>query len=481
MSILRHILLASIALVATTTVRAQSSYSGLVFANVGGRDLHLELRVPAGSGPFPLAIHIHGGGWSGGEYTVIPPLGNTLLAQGFAVASVEYRLTSQAGQWGTFPVTFPAQIDDVKGAVRWLRANAATYHLDTTRFASFGESAGGHLSELVALSGGAAVLEGDVGGNLAFSSRVQAAVSYYGPSDMLHMNPDVTTPPGSGIDHDAPTAPEALLFGWSAPGQGLGDIRAHLADPTPPYPALVQLVLQGSPITWVDASDPPLFLAHGTNDTTVATNQSTRLSAALNAAGVVHELHDLPAIGHGFSGGAIDTLAAAFLVERLNGPGRAPVGSTFCFGDGSGTACPCGNASFSGANLGCKNFFVVGASLTAFGAASVSNDTLVLHGDAMPNSSALYFQGTTAIGAGAGAVFGDGLRCVSSSVVRLATQTNIVGSSQYPTGIQPSVSVRGAVTSGSTWRYQVWYRDPNAFCTAATWNLTNGLAVTWLP
>ncbi len=126
-----------------------------------------------------------------------------------AVASVDYRLTSQAGLYGAFPVTFPAQIEDVKGAIRFLRANAGTYGLDPTRFGAWGSSAGGHLAALVGTSGGVAALEGTTGGNLAFSSSVQAVCGWFGPIDVLQMNPDVTTPPGSGIDHDATTSPES--------------------------------------------------------------------------------------------------------------------------------------------------------------------------------------------------------------------------------------------------------------------------------
>jgi len=176
-------------------------------------------------------------------------------------------------------------------------------------------------------------------------------------------------------------------------------------------------------VTWVDVNDPPLFLAHGTSDTSVPTNQSTRLSAVLFSAGVVHELRDLPGIGHGFGGGAIDVAAVAFLKEHLVGPTRPVVGTAFCFGDGSGTACPCGNASFSGARLGCKNAFVVGASLTAVGVASVSNDTLILRGDAMPNGGVLYFQGSLRQSAGSGSLFGDGLLCVTGTVTRLAVKS----------------------------------------------------------
>ncbi len=157
------------------------------------------------------------------------------------------------------------------------------------------------------------------------------------------------------------------------------------------------------------------------------------------------------------------------------------VGTQFCFGDGSGTVCPCGNNSAVGANSGCLSSLGIGAHLGASGQSSLANDTIVLQGSGMPNSSALYFQGTNQAGGGVGAAFGDGLRCAGGSVVRLKTTTNVGGSSQYPFGGNPSVSVKGMVTAPGTRTYQVWYRNAAAFCTTSTFNLSNGLELTWIP
>lgn len=158
------------------------------------------------------------------------------------------------------------------------------------------------------------------------------------------------------------------------------------------------------------------------------------------------------------------------------------LGRAYCFGDGSGTACPCGNASPIGAESGCRNSTGVGARLLASGRASISADTLVLQASGMPDSSALYFQGTARENGGAGTTFGDGLRCAGGSVVRLGTHTNSAGSSQHPAASDPSVSVRGGVITGAVTRtYQVWYRNAVAFCTSATYNATNGMSVVWRP
>ncbi len=150
----------------------------------------------------------------------------------------------------------------------------------------------------------------------------------------------------------------------------------------------------------------------------------------------------------------------------------------FCFGDGAGTACPCGNAGATG--RGCANSIEPsGARLGGTGSPRTSADTFVLLGDGMPNSSALYFQGTSAVSGGAGIPFGDGLRCAGGSTLRLGTQQNVSGASRYPEPGDASISVHGLVTAGDVRLYQVWYRNAAAFCTTSTFNLSNGLQVTW--
>jgi hypothetical protein len=154
-------------------------------------------------------------------------------------------------------------------------------------------------------------------------------------------------------------------------------------------------------------------------------------------------------------------------------------GTVFCSGDGTATACPCGNLGASG--NGCANSVdPMGGHLTASGSSSLAGDTLVLGGSGMPSSSALYFQGTTQLNGGLGAVFGDGLRCAGGTIIRLGTKTNVAGTSQYPGAGNPSVSVRGMVTAPGTRTYQVWYRNAASFCTISTFNLTNGLEITWM-
>ncbi len=151
----------------------------------------------------------------------------------------------------------------------------------------------------------------------------------------------------------------------------------------------------------------------------------------------------------------------------------------FCSGDGTATACPC-SPSYWGA--GCPNSaWSIGAHLGASGRASLSADTLALSAAWMSASSALYFQGTAKVAGGMGAVFGDGLRCVGGNVVRLDIQTSVNGGSWYPGTGDPPISVRGQVTSPGVRDYQVWYRNVAGYCTPATFNLTNGYEVTWVP
>jgi len=158
-------------------------------------------------------------------------------------------------------------------------------------------------------------------------------------------------------------------------------------------------------------------------------------------------------------------------------------GTVHCAGDGvtPHTACPCANNSPVLDQAGCVSSLGVGGRLRSVGASSLTNDQVDLNGSNMPNSSALYFQGTSQQAGGNGAVFGDGLRCVAGTVTRLGTLTNVAGVSSYPRISDPSVSVKGLVNSPGTRQYQVWYRNAATFCTASTFNLTNGVQLVWTP
>ncbi|MBK8975315.1 MAG: alpha/beta hydrolase [Planctomycetes bacterium] len=266
----------------------------LVYATLAPqRALHLDLYLPSGATrPTPCVVWIHGGGWQTGSRMAARADALALAGLGLAVAAVEYRLSGEA--------TWPAQIHDVKGAVRWLRANARQYGLDIDRFAAFGSSAGGHLAAVLGTSAGSAFLEGVVGGNLAQTTRIQAVADFFGPTDFFQM----------GGFHLLPGSPESNLIGAT-----LGDILAHRNDPA--WAPLVYLVEQANPITHVSTDDPPFWIAHGTGDTTVPYSQSTLLLDALLQAGRQATLRTTSG-GHGMPQSEYDA-RSQWLVQQLLG------------------------------------------------------------------------------------------------------------------------------------------------------------------
>lgn len=218
----------------------------------------LDLYVPEKpEGPLPLIVWIHGGGWKHGNKSGCLSLPWT--KKGYVVASIGYRLCQDA--------LFPAQIEDCKAAIRWLREHAGTYKIDPNRVAAWGGSAGGHLASLLGTSGDAAEWEQ---GNPVGSSRVQAVIDWYGRADLT---PVCTDPSWAG-------SPTADLLGGS--GRSVSD-----------------LARKASPILHVSKDDPPFLIMHGDRDELVPLNQSRRFAAALSEAGVEANLVVLKGAGHG--------------------------------------------------------------------------------------------------------------------------------------------------------------------------------------
>ena len=240
----------------------------LVYETVNGRDLHLDLYLPPSNEKLPLVIWVHGGGWKSGSKNGAGP-SLELLKRGYAVASVEYRLSGEA--------IFPAAISDCKAAVSFLRLHAGRYQLDPKRFGAWGSSAGGHLVSLMGTTGD------DTSFNLhpvskKVSSEVQAVCNWFGPSDFLRMN----DAPGA-IDHDSPDSPESRFIG--------GPIQQN-----------PELVKRANPITYITEKDPPFLHLHGSSDRLVLLSQSELLHAALTDLNVQSELHVVVDGGHGFRG-----------------------------------------------------------------------------------------------------------------------------------------------------------------------------------
>jgi acetyl esterase/lipase len=258
-------------------------YRDLVYAKTPEKDLLIDLYIP-GSGrmPFPVVLYVHGGGWSGGSKEKPPAM--RFVRYGYVVASISYRLSQEA--------RFPAQIYDCKAAVRWLRANAGQYHLDPSRIAAWGGSAGGHLVALLGTSGGVKELEGNLG-NADYSSRVMAVIDFFGPTDFFKLIATSTNKKG-----DASGAVERLIGG--------------------PLEANRERVRQANPITFVSSEDPPFLIIHGDQDDLVPPGQSVLLYDALKAAAVEVEYHPIKGRAHGFRvGPEVDPLLDEFLAKQF--------------------------------------------------------------------------------------------------------------------------------------------------------------------
>ncbi len=239
----------------------------------------LELYRPTtGAGPFKTVVFVHGGGWRQGDALGSAGIATRMVCRGYAVASVNYRLSATA--------LFPAQIQDVKAAVRYLRANAATLNLDPNRFASFGNSAGGHLAALVATSAGVAEFEDATLGNPGVSSGVQASMAWFGPSDFSQMDPQIIAQGCSANDatHNGPGSFESLLVGCT------------VGSNTPECNAKIQ---SANPVNYVGANTPPIYVMHGRSDCTVPIGQSALVKYAAESAGRCAYQRTVLRAGHG--------------------------------------------------------------------------------------------------------------------------------------------------------------------------------------
>lgn len=247
----------------------------ILYAEVDGHRLLLDLYLPEKEPNPPLIVWVHGGAWRQGSKVPMPLI--ELVKSGLAVASVDYRLSPVA--------RFPAQIHDLKAAIRYLRASEAKWGISTKCLAIAGSSAGGHLAALVGVTNNQKELEGRVGDHLDQSSAVQAIVDYYGPTNLLTILSQ-STPHGLSVRVPA----LELLLG------GPPDKQSELAR-------------LASPVFHVDPQDPPLLLMHGDQDPQVPINQAHELHGKYKA-------HKLPVrfeVVHGAAHGG-----EAFFDEERN-------------------------------------------------------------------------------------------------------------------------------------------------------------------
>lgn len=243
----------------------------IVYGTGGGKDLKLNLARPErADGLLPAIIYIHGGGWRYGDRKDYQGAIEEAARHGYVAATITYRL-SDPDSSGKPTNPFPAQIEDVKCAVRWLRANAEKYRVDPNRIGATGGSAGGHLSLLVGVTGASTEFEGN-GGHAGIPSRVQAVVNYFGPTDLPRLH--ATSPRAAGLlDNLMDGSPEKMAALYKA----------------------------GSPITYVSKDDPPMLTIHGTADPIVPVEQATEFDAAMKKAGASHTLMLLDGEKHGFT------------------------------------------------------------------------------------------------------------------------------------------------------------------------------------
>jgi acetyl esterase/lipase len=236
----------------------------LVYSKVGSTELKLDIAYPVeGSGPFPAVVVLYGGAWRTGNKWGNRPILAQFARRGYVAISPQYRHCPKD--------IFPAQVHDVKAAVRWLRSHAAEYRVDVDHVGAMGFSAGGHLSLMLGVTGPDDGLEGDVPPGSP-SSKVQAVVNYFGPSD---------------------------LTATDVPDISVGLVRDFLGARTTDRP---DLAAKASPVTFVSKDDAAILTFHGTKDPLVPYNQSTKFAEAMTRVGLPGRVELLVGAGHGWTG-----------------------------------------------------------------------------------------------------------------------------------------------------------------------------------
>jgi acetyl esterase/lipase len=239
----------------------------IVFGKGGDQDLQLNLAMPKGDGPFPTIVCVHGGGWKAGHRNDLNLLVAYFAEKGFVAATVSYRFAPK--------YKFPAQIEDCKAAVRWLRANAKEYKINPDKIGAVGFSAGGHLVSLLGAANEKSGLEG-TGGNPKQSSKVQAVVNFFGPTDFITKTWNKDTE-------------EKYFIGF------LGGTFDEARD----------MYKKASPLNYVSKDNPPFLFIHGDKDTLVDIHHSKVMDAKLREMSVSSKLVVMEGHGHGWAGEAL--------------------------------------------------------------------------------------------------------------------------------------------------------------------------------
>jgi len=257
-----------------TTTSTGSTITNVAYASTSSAQ-KMDIYLPEGTGPFPVVVLIHGGAFMMGDKSGEASNAAALVANGIAAVSINYRLSSEA--------QYPAQIQDCKAAVRFLRANATKYNLNPDKIGSWGASAGGNLSSLLGTTSGISELEGASLGNSSYSSKVIASVDWFGPINFLTMDAEATAL-GFTINTNSSTSPESKLMG-----------AAVQTIPTQ--------VAKANPSNYVTSDDAAFFIQVGSMDRNIPYTQSLNFYNALKtvkgSSDVSYELLD--GAGHGGS------------------------------------------------------------------------------------------------------------------------------------------------------------------------------------
>jgi acetyl esterase/lipase len=259
----------------SSSFSVEPNYKDLVYAPASATQ-KLNLYIPTtGTGPFPVVINIHGGGFKFGDKGMLSEAtGTALLNAGYAVASIDYRLSGEA--------IFPAAVQDAKAAVRFLRANAVEYNLNPDKIAVFGQSAGGNIASMVGVTGNISDYDDASLGNEGVSSAVQAVINHYGPTDFLQMDAQAKAQNCSASDqkHNDAGSFESAYIG--------AEIQT-----------VPDQVGKSNPITYISADTPPFLIQKGDQDCTVPVENTKMLADALSAANLDVTYTSLAGAGHG--------------------------------------------------------------------------------------------------------------------------------------------------------------------------------------
>lgn len=284
----------------------------------GTKDLKINIWKGKGHGAQPVVLFVHGGAWVSGDNNLDASGSEQIKAlmqlreKGITIAAATYRFSNEA--------IFPAQIHDVKAAIRYLKANADQYGIDPTRIMTMGESAGAQLALLAAVSNGEEALEGNIGGNLNVDSKVIGCVDCYGMTDFLTLASDLYARKDLGRTDahvyelvEDKSSSRSQLFGLTTKECNLGTVTAKPKK----FPAQYELVKQGSPLFHVTPDDPPVLIINGQKDIRVPSAQALKMYEALYAAGVEAELILNDRAPHGNLGSEAAAAIKAFITRIL--------------------------------------------------------------------------------------------------------------------------------------------------------------------